>query len=72
MKRIVIVDLSEQRFQRDIEAIHKLGPRVMAELLFELCMGGLRRTEIDAVVRRYAALSPAKLAAAGGDTWPLP
>jgi hypothetical protein len=59
-----IVDIGEQLFRRDVEAVYKLGPRVMAELLAELGMRGFRRTEIDAVVRRYAALDRAKLAAA--------
>jgi hypothetical protein len=67
-----IVDLSDERFRRDVEAVCKLGPRVVAELLVELGMRGCRRTEIDAAVRRYAALDQATVTAVGGDRWPPP
>jgi hypothetical protein len=67
-----IVDLGDERFRRDVEAVCKLGPRVVAELLVELGMRGCRRTEIDAVVRRYAALDQATVTAVGGDRWPPP
>ena len=66
----MIVDLRDERFRRDIAAMHHLGPRALYELLAELGARFTIYTEIEALVARYARLDPAALAAAGGDQWP--
>src|SRR4051812_45574093 len=64
---------SALRRRRHAEAIHRLGPRVLAELIDEI-----RRhhpaivDDIDWRIYRYAALDPVILAAAGGDRFPRP
>ena len=55
------------RFRRAVERLHKLGPRVVGELLAEVG-ADLRRVE------RYADLDridPATLHALGADRWPV-
>jgi Ser/Thr protein kinase RdoA (MazF antagonist) len=64
------IDLRDARFRRDVERLHRLGPRPLAEMLAELAARRLLRTEIDALVARYARLDGAALDAAGGRGWP--
>ena len=61
----VVADLRDLRFRRDVERLHRLGPRVLYELLAELGARRMIRTEIEALARRYARLDPATLAALG-------
>ena len=64
----VVADL---RFRRCVARLHRLGPRVTAELLAEI--GGERgiQTIIDQKLDRYVGLDAEALAAAGGDRfWP--
>ena len=66
----VVADL---RFRRCVARLHRLGPRVTAELLAEI--GGERgiQTIIDRKLDRYVDLYPEALAATGGGRfWPVP
>jgi len=54
------------RFQRDVEAVHRLGPRAVAELLLELKNGA----DLDDRLARYAELDPATVRALGADRFP--
>jgi len=64
------IDLRDVRFRRDVEQLHRLGPRAIVELLTELAAERLLRTEIEALVAHYARLDPTTLDAAGGQRWP--
>jgi hypothetical protein len=57
-----VVDLREQRFQRDIVRLHRLGPRVLYELLGALGAERTLRTEIEMLVGNYSRLDPEKIA----------
>jgi hypothetical protein len=61
------IDLRDRRFQRDAARLHKLGPRALYELLSELGATRLLRTQIEALVARYAGIDPMALAVTGGD-----
>ena len=63
---------SDFRFQRDIERLYKLGPRVLSELLAEIGEQRLCRTYLELRVRRYAEIDPKHLAALGADHFPRP
>lgn len=64
-------NLSEIRFRRTLERFHRLGPRLLAELLAELGARFLIRQPIEAAVARYVArLDPDLLQAVGGDQLP--
>jgi hypothetical protein len=60
-------DLADFRLQRAVAKLHRLGPRPLYELLVELGAQRLIRSEIEALVYKYAAIDPAVLRAAGGD-----
>ena len=65
--------VADMRFRRQVERLHLLGPRAVAELLAEI---GAERG-ITAIVDRkldlYTELDPAAIEAVGGDTfWPSP
>jgi hypothetical protein len=60
--------LGRFRFARDLSAHHRLGPRVLAELLAEFSREHLFRTTIEAQLRRYAERpEPTLIRAVGGD-----
>jgi hypothetical protein len=59
------VDLLDYCFGRDVERLHRLGPRVLAEMLLQLGAERLLMTDIEQRVRRYARLDPAALRYAG-------
>jgi hypothetical protein len=67
---IAVIDFRDRQFRRDIERLHELGPRAYYQMLAELGGQRLIRSEIEAIVRRYSRIDPARLAAAGGDQWP--
>jgi hypothetical protein len=68
-----VVDIGDVRFWRAIEQLHRRGPRAYGEMLIELAATRLLRTEIEALVMRYAGIDPDVLRAAGGDRFaPLP
>lgn len=66
-----VVDLADVRFARAVEGLHGLGPHSLFEMLLELAATRLLRTEIEAIVWRYARINSAVLTAAGGDQHPL-
>jgi hypothetical protein len=63
-------DLCELRFRRDVERLHRLGPRAVYELLTELGARQLLRSEIEALVGRYSRVDPVALRLAAGDRMP--
>jgi hypothetical protein len=63
---MIVVDLRDEKFRRDVARLHGLGPRATFELLVELGRRRLLRTDIEALVSRYARLDPAKLAITRG------
>ena len=64
---VVVADL---RFRRQVERVHALGPRAVAELLAEIGAERAIQTIIDTKLDRYAKLDPAAIEAAGGDRFP--
>ena len=65
------LDLADIRFRRAVSRLHRLGPRVFAELLAELGARYLIREPIERLIDDYLdRLEPAALAAAGGDRMP--
>jgi hypothetical protein len=59
--------LRKLRWQRAVAAVHRLGPRALAELLDEIgCYNGIA-DDIGARVAKYAALDPAILRVVGAD-----
>jgi hypothetical protein len=71
-ERIAVIDFRDRQFRRDIDRLHRLGPRAVYELLADLAARRLLRTEIEALVRRYSRLDPASVAAVGADRMPPP
>ena len=66
----VVADL---RFRRKVQQLHRLGDRVLGELLAELGAERGIQTIIDQKLDIYAELNPEALEAAGGDKfWPAP
>jgi hypothetical protein len=60
------IDFSDVRLRRDAELVHKLGPRVLYEMLLEASEDRLLRTYIEELVAGYAAIDPAVLDAIWG------
>ncbi len=57
------MNIDSPHFRRQVHRIHRLGERVLGELLVEVGAD-------DAVVERYARIDPQTLAELGGDRWP--
>jgi len=49
--------LADLRFARDVEALHKLGARVLFQYLVELGQERLLRTDLEIRTRRWARLT---------------
>jgi hypothetical protein len=62
----------ERAYDRQVEALHRLGPRAVAELLRELAARGMRRHLVEETLARYAALDPEIVRAVGGDRFAPP
>ncbi|MCH8998781.1 MAG: hypothetical protein IID48_11075 [Proteobacteria bacterium] len=60
------------RFRRQVERLHRLGPRALGELLAEIGEQRLCRTYLEQRVRRYSEIDPKHLAALEGDRFPRP
>ena len=60
----VVADL---QFRRRIERLHRLGPRVIAELLAEIGAERSITTIIDSKLATYVDMDPAAIEAVGGD-----
>ena len=63
----VVADL---RFRRRMEALHAMGPRVMAELVAEIVAAPLDQFTIEERLDRFLAISNDALDASGGDRFP--
>ncbi len=60
-------------FRRQVERLHRLGPRATAELLAEIGAERGIQTVIDQKLTSYVELEPEAIEAAGGDEfWPAP
>ena len=57
-------------FQRKVERIHRLGPRVLGEMLAELGAERSIMTIIDQKIDRFIKLNPETLQATGGGDFP--
>ena len=69
----VVDDLGgELRFHRQIERLHRLGPRAVGELLLELGEQRGIRTFIDQRPAVYAALDPEVIRELDGNEFPRP
>ena len=60
------MSINNLRFRRAVERVHRLGPRVVGELLIEAGVA-LERVEIYAALDRYPAGFMHDI---GADTWP--
>ncbi len=63
-------EIGSPRFERMIERLHRLGPRVFGELLAEIAAAAGQHVRVVDLVEEYAALDPAVLRAVGGDKFP--
>jgi hypothetical protein len=62
--------IARLRRQRQVEAIHELGPRVLHELLDELDRHHRLGQDLDRRLERFAVIDLAILRAVGGDRFP--
>jgi hypothetical protein len=62
--------LAALRRRRHVEAIHRLGPRVVAELLDELARYHGIADDVDERLAKFATIDLQKLAAVGGHRFP--
>ncbi len=61
------------KFRRQVEYLHRLGPRVVGELLAEIGAERSIQTLIDQKIDTYASLDSEALEVTGGDGfWPAP
>jgi hypothetical protein len=58
------------RWQRQIEAIYRLGPRVFGKLLDEIARYHNLRDDIDRRLAQYAGLDPVTVSSLGADRFP--
>ena len=70
---VAAVVVSDLRFRRHVEHLHRLGPRAVGEFLAEFGVEYSIRTAIDTKLARYAELEPETIElTGGGDFWPTP
>ena len=62
--------VAQLRFRRQVERVHALGPRVLAELLAEIAVERSIRVIVERKLDRFAGLDPDALNATGGDQFP--
>ncbi len=66
----IVADL---QFRRQVERLHRLGPRATAELLAEIGAERSIMAIIDKKLETYVSIEPVALEVAGGDKfWPVP
>jgi len=63
-------EIGSARWERQIEHLHRLGPRVFGELLAEIAAVTGQHVRVVGLVEEYAALDPAALRVVGGDRFP--
>jgi hypothetical protein len=63
-------DQRGMRFRHNVECLHALGPRALAEMLEELGRVTLHMTTIERALDRFAGIHPAVLRAMRADIWP--
>ncbi len=72
-KLIAAVVVADLRFRRQVEHLHRLGPRATAELLAEIGAERGITTIIDRKLAQYAELEPETVRQLDGDKfWPSP
>ncbi len=59
--------VADMKFRRWVQQVHRLGDRVLGELLAEIGAERGIQTVIDQKLERYAQLKPEALEATGGD-----
>lgn len=60
-------DVARQlQYQRQVEHLHRLGPRAIGELIREVAAG----EDLDSALAAYQRLTPSLLKALGGDRFP--
>ena len=59
-------------FQKSVEKLHRLGPRVLHALLCEFAPDRMLQTEIERLIERYAGLRPERLRAVADRFAPAP
>ena len=65
--------VADMRFRHQVLRLHRLGPRVTAELLAEIGAERSIQTVIDQKLDRYTEIEPEALEVTGSDGfWPLP
>ncbi len=72
LSAIIAPVVADLQFRRNVERLHRLGPRAVYELLTEIGEQRLCRTFIEQRVQRYSEINPDHLAALDGDTFPRP
>ena len=66
----VVADL---RFRREVKRLHRLGDRVLGEMLAHLGAKHSIQTSIEQTVEHFVEIEPEALDAAGGNRfWPAP
>ena len=63
-------EIGSARWERQIERLHRLGPRAVAELLAALAAATGQHVRVVGLVEEYAQLDRAVLRAVGGDRFP--
>ena len=65
--------VADMHWRREIKRLHRLGPRVLAELLAEIAAERGIRVLVERKIDKFASINPETLEAAGGDAfWPVP
>ncbi len=62
--------VADMKFRRQVLRLHRLGPRITAELLAEIGAERGITTIIDQKMEKYINIDPAALEATGGDQFP--
>lgn len=59
-------------FERNVVQLHRLGPRIIAELLRDVGARTMHMTTIESKVANFADLDPSVVRALGGDRFARP
>ncbi len=59
--------VADMRFRREVKRLHRLGPRVLAELLAEIAAERGIRVLVERKIDKYAELDPETLHVTGGN-----